>query len=610
MRRANRTSKSSSAGASRSNGSLGVLRRGVSRPVRAGAVAGVVAGLIMACENPQAPVSCGPIPQQTVHVGESASITACFNDANGDVLSYAVSSSNGSVVGATHGGAEVMVAARAPGSATIIVTAADSDGLQGQQRFGVVVPNRPPRAAGSIGTRRVNVGESVVIDLAPRFEEPDGQSLTFDVTPADRAVAGVALSGSRVTLVGLTKGLTNVTVTATDPGGLAAVQVFGFEVPNRQPVALGTIEGQVLERGKPRTLDLGPWFDDPDGDPLAYKAASSSPGAVTAAVSGATLQLTVVGAGRSAVTVTARDPDGLVATHGFSAESVNRPPRPVGSIPALTMQVGEAATNDASPYFTDPDEDPLGLHGLLVGRLRGHCFRFGLHGDDYRGCQGLRDDHCAGHRSRRPRRDAGVRSHGRQPGAGVAGPDPGSSCPRRRDRRGRRVAVLRRPRRGSADVHGLLLGRCNRLGPGRRRNAGGLGTEERTGDDHRHGNRSWRTDGHLAFCPDRGRAARQPGFLPSRRALCHPDEHRAGSGVSECCSALDGSARGHGTADMPVPQGFVRCRFPERAYEERVSVVDDLLVIAAVAESMAPAGPSRGPASVPSTTVRSCPGSA
>ena len=337
----------------------GAPRHGVSKPVRAGAVAWAVAALVGACENPQAPVSCGPIPQQTINVAEVARVTACFNELDGDVLSYAVSSSNESVAIATHGGTEVAVTARAPGSATIALTATDRDGLQAQQSFGVVVPNRPPRALGSIAARRVEVGQGVVIALAPWFEEPDGQSLTLRVTPADRAVAGVALSGDRVTVVGLAKGKTSITATATDPGGLEAVQVFGLEVPNRQPVALGTIEGQVMQRGETRTVDLTPWFKDPDGDRLVYTAAAASPGVVTATVSGATLRLTVIAAGETAVTVTARDPDGSAATHGFSAESLNTPPRPEGSMPDRSVRAGETATLDVSAYFVDPDGDPL-----------------------------------------------------------------------------------------------------------------------------------------------------------------------------------------------------------------------------------------------------------
>ena len=36
--------------------------------------------------------------------------------------------------------------------------------------------------------------------------------------------------------------------------------------------------------------------------------------------------------------------------------------------------------------------------------------------------------------------------------------------------------------------------------------------------------------------------------------------------------------------DMPVPEGRAGCQFPERGYEQPVSVIDDLMIIAAVAE--------------------------
>ena len=316
--------------------------------------------ILAACESPMAPMACGPLPQVTVHVGEAASVTACFNDPNGDALGLALASSNPSVATASLAGSVVNVNAVAPGSAEIILTASDAGGLQGRASFRVVVPNRPPRARGSIPAQRAEAGREVVVDLASWFEEPDGERLSFRVVPSDAAVVGVALSGARATLAGLAKGEAVITATATDPGGLAAVQTFGFEVPNRGPVAVGSIEGQVMERGETRVIDLVPWFDDPDGDPLTYTASSSRPGAVAAAASGAALRLTALAAGRATVTVTARDPDGLTGTHSFGAEAPNRAPRPVGSIPARSIRPGETAVVDVSAYFDDPDGDALG----------------------------------------------------------------------------------------------------------------------------------------------------------------------------------------------------------------------------------------------------------
>lgn len=114
-----------------------------------------------------------------------------------------------------------------------------------------------------------------------------------------------------------------------------------------------------MERGETRVIDLAPWFDDSDGDPLAYTASSSRPGAVAATASGAALRLTALATGRATVTVTARDPGGLTGTHSFGAEAPNRAPRAVGSIPAQAVRPGETAAVDVSAYFDDPDGDAL-----------------------------------------------------------------------------------------------------------------------------------------------------------------------------------------------------------------------------------------------------------
>lgn len=56
------------------------------RPVYCGLSALLSSVLSVGCENPVAPVACGPLPQVTVNVGEISNVAACFNDANGDVL--------------------------------------------------------------------------------------------------------------------------------------------------------------------------------------------------------------------------------------------------------------------------------------------------------------------------------------------------------------------------------------------------------------------------------------------------------------------------------------------------------------------------------------------
>ena len=564
--------------------SRGVPRHAVPKPIRAGAVAGIVAGLVAGCENPVAPTSCGPIPQQTVNVGGSARVTVCFNDADGDVLSYAVSSSNESVATATHGGTEVTVTARAPGSTTIAVTAADPDGLQAQQSFAVVVPNRPPRAKGSIAAQQVEVGQGIVIALAPWFEEPDGQSLTFRVDPADRSVAGVALSGSRVTLVGLAKGTTNIMATATDPGGLEAVQVFGFEVPNRHPVALGTIEGQVLRRGETRAVDLTPWFNDPDGDPLAYTASSSSPGVVTATVSGATLRLTVLAAGETAVTVTARDPDGSAATHSFSAESLNRPPLPAGSMPDQAVRAAETARLDVSPYFNDPDGDPLVYTASSSNPSVAAVSTSGPTVTVAAMASGSATITVTA-------TDPGGLSATQAFAATVASrpPAPVGTVPHQSVRADETATLDVSPYFTDPDGDPLTYTASS--------SDGAVASVEVFGATlELSGRQAGRATITVAAADPGGLSATQTFDVtvegpPEDPGSFHIDL-RFATVMSATQEAAFRNAAARWTAvladtelpDMPVPEGRAGCRFPERTYEQPVNVVDDLMIIAAVTE--------------------------
>ena len=71
---------------------------------------------------------------------------ACFDDPNGDVLSYSATSSNTGVATVSASGPNITFAAVLPGSAAMVtVTARNPEGLTAQQTFGVEVLN-PDRA--------------------------------------------------------------------------------------------------------------------------------------------------------------------------------------------------------------------------------------------------------------------------------------------------------------------------------------------------------------------------------------------------------------------------------------------------------------------------------
>ena len=90
--------------------------------------------------------------------------------------------------------------------------------------------NRSPRPQASIPSRAVQAGDTISVDVASFFTDPDGDPLTYAATTSDGGVSGASASGSNVTAVGVAEGTATITVTATDPGGLSARQRFTVDV--------------------------------------------------------------------------------------------------------------------------------------------------------------------------------------------------------------------------------------------------------------------------------------------------------------------------------------------------------------------------------------------
>ena len=318
----------------------------------------ITLGVLLSCEAPQAPALCGSIPEQTLTVGESASVSACFDDSEGGTLSYEVWISDSGIAAISGSGSSVTVTAVSPGRALVTILASNSYGLKAQQSFRVMVPNRPPMVLGEIANHEVSVGDSLAMDVSGYFSEPDGQSLVY-AAESDSMVTQASVGGAVLTVVAVAKGTKPVTVTATDPGGLTAAQSFLVTVPNQPPLPEASVAAQTVAVGDTAQVDVVPLFMDPDGDALTYSATSTDPSVAVAAIVDRTLKVTAVAKGLAMVTVTATDTEGLTAEQSFSVMVPNRPPLVADPIPARTVVVGDALTLDLTPFFTDPDGDAL-----------------------------------------------------------------------------------------------------------------------------------------------------------------------------------------------------------------------------------------------------------
>ncbi len=153
-------------------------------------------------------------------------------------------------------------------------------------------PNDPPETTGTIDATSLETGQSVAFNGRDYFNDPDGYITGFSGSSSNPAVATVEASGwDTLTVSGVAEGLAEVTLSATDSGGLSASLSFMVTVGN--PASLGGAgelsafasapEGGVVELNvslaKPRDADVTlTWAIGIDDDPATADADASDHG--------------------------------------------------------------------------------------------------------------------------------------------------------------------------------------------------------------------------------------------------------------------------------------------------------------------------------------------
>ena len=265
----------------------------------------------------RAPMASGLIPDKTVAVGETTDVNVggYFTDPDGDALTFAATSTNPRTATVAVSASVVTVTAIERGMVTVAVTARDPGGLSAQATFAVRVPNQAPVALDTVPAQTVFIGDTVQMDMAAYFTDPDGDALSYSAASSNADAVLASVAGSVVSINAIAAGTAVITVAVTDPDGLSAQNSFEVTVPNRAPVAVDSLPSRTVPSGEMVTVDLAPFFSDPDGDPLTY-AASSSDTAVARIMSleGSLATAAAVGVGETVLTYTATDPGGLFAS--------------------------------------------------------------------------------------------------------------------------------------------------------------------------------------------------------------------------------------------------------------------------------------------------------
>ena len=89
--------------------------------------------------------------------------------------------------------------------------------------------NRAPVPVGTMPNQTLDEGERKRIGLSPYFNDPDGDDLTYSASSSN-ANLEVSVTGSTLTIRGVSEGTATVTVTAKDPMRLSAKQTFDVTV--------------------------------------------------------------------------------------------------------------------------------------------------------------------------------------------------------------------------------------------------------------------------------------------------------------------------------------------------------------------------------------------
>ena len=289
----------------------------------------------------QAPALVAPTPDQTGAQGRSVApldASQAFADPNtGDVITYGASGlPKGLAIDPVTGLIAGTIAGDAPpGDYLVTVAAVDDKGAARTETFHWQVGDVPP-FSGDLPSQRYGDGQSgIAIDTAGGFSSPNGLPLTYAATglPAglsiDQATGLVTgtidRSASANAPVRLGSGADRdgiyaVTVTATDPYGGTASDVFAIEVGNVPPVVTAQTPDQHGRAGQTiAPLDLGAAFGDATGDALTYAVTGLPPGLsfdpATGRVSGA---ISPIGSPRIfTVTITATDSLGASVAESF-----------------------------------------------------------------------------------------------------------------------------------------------------------------------------------------------------------------------------------------------------------------------------------------------------
>ncbi|MCY4440164.1 MAG: Ig-like domain-containing protein, partial [Deltaproteobacteria bacterium] len=333
------------------------------------------------------------VSELEVDATHQVSMSGVFSDPDGDAVTVSEASSSDIAVaavsaaidGSTSAITGLTVIAKSEGTATITVTAKDSDGNTVSDAFDVTVNspaaqqqvnNAPTVSAAIADAIIVNETGTHRVALSGVFSDADGDALKVTTSSSAESVASVAVSAdySTLTVSAKSRGTATVTVTAADGYGGTVEDAFTVTVKAAPVVASAISDVSGLEAGSTREVSLSGVFSDADGDSLTITASSSNEATATVSVESDSSKLTVTGVaeGTATITVTAQDTDGNTVSDTFNVTVIRAPepePEPV-ELPGPVGNLQLTATHDSVSVSWSTPESGDAPDGYIVNIKR------------------------------------------------------------------------------------------------------------------------------------------------------------------------------------------------------------------------------------------------
>ena len=311
----------------------------------------------------------------------SNNLSGVFNDADGDALTFTVTSDTSGVIPNIDGDVlSVTLAENYYGPATLTLTASDGQ-LEVSDEIIVTVNsiNDAPELVNAIADQMATEDGafSYQFNIAS-FDDVDGDELSIsEITFTNETgenIDWISISESGLisgTPAQTNVGVTTVSITVTD-GSLTASDEFTITVENvnDEPEVLEPYTVTLQEDENDFTVDLNTIFSDDDGDALTFQINNEVVGEnpiLTASISESTLTISLEANAHGTQNVEVRASDAVSSLDYVivvTVESVNDAPSAVSMDPISLTENGEGMTLDVSTLFIDADEDKLSF-GML-----------------------------------------------------------------------------------------------------------------------------------------------------------------------------------------------------------------------------------------------------